>query len=238
MSAPSLDAGIDAERLAEIMRAFANPLRIEILRQLKWPRTLGEIHVRPTRRGGGRSDRLVNRVTVKHHLDQLLAVGAVQVRRMERGGHLVDHYVVQQRQLFVLGEEMHKMARIRPQAPDILDGTAPADARPPDVAAPGPKLVLVNGTYEGTVFPLEVARRAWAIGRRREAPVCLDYDPYVSLEHARVVRAGAGFRVEDVASARNRTRVNWRALPAGDGADLRCGDVIGVGRSLLLFLDA
>lgn len=232
------DSDIEAARLAEIMKAFGNPLRIEILRQLKWPRTLGEIRVQPARRGGGRSDRLVNRVTVKHHLDQLLAIGAVQIRRLERGGgQPVDHYVVDQRHLFVLGEELHKMARIRPQA-DVLDGTAPTDARPPEVDAPGAKLVLVNGTYEGAVFPLRAGRDAWGVGRRRDAAVCLDYDPYVSLDHALVVRTADGFGVEDVPRARNRTQVNWRPLPPGGAAPLRRGDVVGVGRSLLLFLDA
>lgn len=233
----SPDDPLDAEKLAAVMKAFGNPLRIEILRQLKWPKTLGEIRVQPTRRGGGRSDRSVNRVTVKHHLAQLMSIGAVQVRRLPRGDQTMDHYLVDHRQLFVLGEELHKMARIRPQA-DLVEGTVPAPQGPPDVATPGAKLVLVNGTYEGRVFPLADGRQDWLVGRRREAAVCLDHDPFVSLEHARLTREGRRFRVADVASARNRTQVNWRPLPAGGSQDLQRGDVVAVGRSLLLFLDA
>lgn len=68
--------------------------------------------------------------------------------------------------------------------------------------------------------------------------VCLDYDPYVSLENAAVARAGDGFDVSDLPQSKNGTAVNWEVLPKGGRRELRPGDLIGVGRSLLLFLSA
>ncbi len=225
--------------MAVIMRAFANPVRIEILLQLKVPRVLGEIRVTPNRKGGGRSDRFINRVTVKHHLDYLISIGAVQTRRLLRGSQYVDHYIVNHRQLFTLGEELHQMARIRPQSSEAVDGTVPIAPAQPNLAMPGAKLVLVNGTYEGAVFLLgpRPSQTSWSVGRRRSSTVCLDYDPYVSLEHAEIRAVADCFSVHDVPTARNRTRINWNPLDQGASCPLKGGDLIGVGRSLLLFLN-
>ncbi|HLF17204.1 MAG TPA: FHA domain-containing protein [Candidatus Thermoplasmatota archaeon] len=230
---------VEPHRLAEIMRVFANPVRIEILRQLRSPRTLAEIRVHPHRQGGGRSDRTVNVATVRHHLKKLIAIGAVQSRRVLRDGEYLDHYCVNHRQLFALTEELRSMGRIRPQGLGVLDGTVPADAKAPQDARPGPRLIIVNGTYEGKVYRLGDAPQhvpSWTIGRHPESGVCLDYDPYVSLAQAEIRRHGAEFHVHDLPSARNRTQVNWEPLPAGGSRSLAPGDVLGVGRSLLLFL--
>ena len=102
----------------------------------------------------------------------------------------------------------------------------------------GPKLVLVHGVYEGKAFALSSETeqaRGWLIGRRRDAPISLDYDPYVSTENAVVKRAGEGFRIEDLGS-KNGTAINWEHLDERGTHQLRPGDVIGVGRSLLSYV--
>lgn len=228
--------GIESEHLADVMKALANPVRIDLLKALRQAKTLGEIRLRPRR--GGSSDgleRIMSRVTVKQHLDQLMAIGVVQTRSIVRDGRPLDHYIVDHRQLFALTEELRQMARLRPQG-EMLDGTQPAPAANP-MAQPGAKLALVNGTYEGRVFPLPAVGRSsrWSIGRRANSSVCLDYDPYVSLQNSEVVCTGGVYTIVDLPQSRNGTMVNWVTLPKGVPQRLESGDVIGVGRSTMVF---
>jgi predicted component of type VI protein secretion system len=89
---------------------------------------------------------------------------------------------------------------------------------------------------EGRFFALEPRPgRAWRIGRRAGSEVCLDYDGYLSQLNSRIRFAAGRFVVEDVAGNRNGTRVNWAPLPPGGERTLSAGDLVGVGRSLLLF---
>jgi hypothetical protein len=103
---------------------------------------------------------------------------------------------------------------------------------------PGPKLVLVHGFLEGKAYPL---RRSdlkegggWVLGRKAGLPVCLEYDPYVSLVNSEVLLDKNQYFLADLGSSKNGTWLNWR--PVGEQrVPLTQGDVVGVGRSLLVF---
>lgn len=71
------------------------------------------------------------------------------------------------------------------------------------------------------------------IGRRRSADVHLP-DRAVSLDHARILRSGAGFTVIDGGST-NGTRVGSRRVDPGQPCVLRTGDILHLGPFSLLF---
>lgn len=103
----------------------------------------------------------------------------------------------------------------------------------------GPKLILVHGFYEGNAYQLRENRtdraRGWIVGRNADARVPLTSDPYVSFENSEIVPLRDGYKLLDLRTARNGTHLNWERLPVGGEVPLLSGDVIGVGRSRLLF---
>ncbi|MEO7397883.1 MAG: FHA domain-containing protein, partial [Ilumatobacteraceae bacterium] len=56
-----------------------------------------------------------------------------------------------------------------------------------------------------------------------------------SLENSEIRADGNDFVLVDLRSSRNGTWLNWRRLGAEVRARLEPGDVIGIGRSLLVF---
>lgn len=220
------------EPLAHIMKALGNPVRMELLRQLTTPRQLGEIQVHPHRReAGGAPKRLMSRASVQSHLEQLLEVGAVRTLTGIRDGRNVTLYTIDERQLFALTEELRDLGRLRGKEAS-LDGTAAAPALPH--RHEGPRLILMSGPWEGRVIPLDGAG-PWTLGRGNSCDVSLPYDPYLSMSNSEVRRTKGDFSVADLAHSRNGTALNWVALPRGQQADLRSGDVVGIGRTLVMF---
>lgn len=229
----------ELEELAGYLNALAHPRRLELLAQLRIPRTMGEIQLKPWRNESeGNPDRAISRTAVQRHMGLLTAIGVVRRREANRDGRAVDEYVLQRARLFQVVEELRRLTKLRSIAADALDATASAArtrARPQHVR--GPHLVVLSGPAEGTITRLEGAG-PWPVGRAADAAVALDYDPYVSSQQATIERDAKGtFHVRDLPSNRNSTELNWTLLPRGDVAPLRTGDVIGVGRSLLLFRD-
>jgi hypothetical protein len=235
-TSPPPAEGSDRQRVARMLKALASPVRLELLKVLTSPRTLAEIRLAPARRDQGRPGRPMNSVTVRQHLGYLLEIGAIQVVSLTRDGKRRNHFLVNHRQLFALTEELRQLARIRPETDLLLDGTQPGPSLPPP-RQPGATLTLVNGVREGQVFALKgpTGGRGWVIGRQSDADILLDYDPYVSLENTRVFQAGARFKVMDLPGSRNGTTLNWSPLPKGHLHPLATGDVVGVGRSTLVF---
>lgn len=222
--------------LADALAALSSQARLSLLRELRVPRTLGEIELRATAEedegGGGRN---ISRQSVRKHLDRLLEVGVVVARETQRDYGGTTEYVVNHPQLYALSEAFRGLARLRPVTEPPLDTMHAGDA--PAAPIRGPCLVLVKGLEEGKVFPLAppAPTGGWVLGRRRDAEVSLDFDPFVSAENSVVEHAEGRHVLRDLAASRNGTVVNFRALPRGGSVALRHGDLVGVGRSILMF---
>lgn len=225
-------APLDHVALAESLAALAYPLRLELLEALGAPVALSDIRVRPLRHdGAGEPARVAAKQTVAAHLDKLVEVGLV-TRSVEPGGG--PTYAVDPQRLYALTEELRSLSvrhsgrgRTRDATGTLVQAGAPR-------AVAGPRVVLVHGVYEGRAYSLD-AKRPSIIGRRRDADVALDYDPFVSAEHARIEPTAQGMRIVDAPSNKNGTTLNWDAMERGGAAVLETGDVIGVGRSLLIY---
>lgn len=236
MSAPRAPP-VDHATIAEYLGALAYPLRLQLLEELRFPHTLSEIRVTPHRREAGQTpDRPAARQTVQLHLDTLVDADLVRSEPFEQDGRVVPRYVVNSPKLYEVTEELRRLTlRYAGRGPSG-DATGTLESTAPAVDAKGARLVLVHGLYEGKVFPLAPGGAGtWIVGRRRDAPVSLDYDPFVSVDHAVVTAEGARFAVADLGS-KNGTLVNWGPVEGGKPRALRSGDVLTVGRSHLVFI--
>lgn len=221
---------LDSTRLTLILKALASPVRIDLMKALQTPLTVGEIRLRPRR--GGSGAQAMSRAVLRRHLERLLAIGVVRPVHLPRNGRRTLHYVVNHSQTFALTEELRRLALLRVEGGGGADGTLPGPP-PPAVRASGPRLTLVNGLFEGRSFPLSGAA---VIGRAPSCAVRLDYDPFVSSQHARVEAEGGGrWRLVDLPASRNGTDLNWERVAKGVPQPLATGDVVRVGRSSLVF---
>lgn len=231
---------VDYETLAEDLVALAYPMRLEILERLRFPHTLADIRVSPGRReGGARPGRHAAKQTVMAHLTQLMRAGLVRAGEEERKGKVVPNYVVNPQKLYAVTEELRLVSSIYSGRGAGGDATGTLVHQAPPPRARGPRLVVVHGVYEAKDFALDADSRhdgRWVIGRRPDASVALDYDPYTSMEHSAVTQKDGSYWLIDL-EAKNGTWLNWGRLPVGGSEALETGDLIGVGRSLLLFLD-
>lgn len=218
--------------LATALAALGSPIRIAILKKLRSPRTLREIEVGSTRPDAGKT---LTRQTVREHLEKLLAQGMVSRREAVGVNHDHAHeFVLNHQAVFALAEDIRSLAKLRP----TVEPSAPTSvglSLPPPVPE-GHRLVLVHGIDEGTSFDLSPARGvSWVIGRRRGLGVPLDFDPFVSSENSLVTWDGSRHSIRDLASSRNGTMVNFRPIGKEEDRPLRHGDVVGVGRSILIY---
>ena len=92
-----------------------------------------------------------------------------------------------------------------------------------------PRFVVTHGADKGNVFTVE--HDIAFVGRSRRNDLKLT-DPKVSGKHFKVFRIGGKFFVEDLKST-NGTLVNGQRLEAGEGFELREGDRMRLGRTLL-----
>lgn len=222
--------------IARQLEAIANPTRLALLRQLRAARVLGEIRIRAEQvREGLPEERPMARQGVRQHLDRLIDAGFARARPGWRGESAVDEYIVQHQRLFALAEELRQLGELRP-----YDGAAGVETS--EIDAPivrelprGRSLVVVHGLSEGRAFTFDATASEWFVGRQRGLLATLDYDPYVSTIHARLFLREGAMQIENVAGSRNGTYVNWVPLKDGAAEPLRHGDVIGVGKSLLLY---
>ncbi|HUR69723.1 MAG TPA: FHA domain-containing protein [Candidatus Thermoplasmatota archaeon] len=228
------------DALARSLVALAHPSRLALLRQLRAPKTLREISLRPGASAGGGSSagdegRSISRQAVREHLDRLMGIGVVHASEAERDYGETTEYSLNHQALYALSEEFRGLARLRPASEPVL-ATVARPGLAAESAPEGPCLVLVKGLDEGRSFPLVAAhKQQWTIGRRRGLDVSLDFDPFVSTENTVVSHARGAFSIEDLPDSRNGTLVNFLPLAKGERRALRSADVIGVGRSLLVF---
>jgi DNA-binding transcriptional ArsR family regulator len=220
---------LDYDALGELLRVLSYPARLRLLSQMRRPRTISELLVTPGRpRAGDRPERPISRQAVLQHLEQMKDSGLVRARLSQaedaRGKH---EYAADPTRLFALLDDLRQVLQANYAGPS-----------PAAQGGAGARLILVYGAYPGRVFSLrdrENTRRGWVIGRKVGAHVQLEYDPYVSGENAEILPRGSGYELLDLRTARNGTQLNWTQLPVGASAPLRTGDVVGVGRSLLVF---
>lgn len=104
----------------------------------------------------------------------------------------------------------------------------PADAVPP---ASGGLLVVIKGERLGA--RVELGDAPLVIGRGSDADFRIDHRS-VSRQHCRLLRDGAGWRVEDLGST-NRTLLNGRPVESAALAD---GDRLSIGETVLKFVHA
>ena len=243
LSDDTVPLAVDKRHLALVLEVLGNENRLDLLEQLRAPRTVAEIELTPAQtREGENPDRLISRQAIRAHLARLADIGVVFTRKAKRGGVAVDEYALNHPRLYALFEDLRSLAALQshgaspPGVEPTLEGASP----PAATLTTQPHVVLVKGLHEGRAFPLtgqsrDGRERGWVIGRRADLAVPLDYDPYVSAQNSEIVLEGSAYRLHDLRSNRNGTHLNGRRIPKGGSAPLRHGDVIGVGRSALVF---
>lgn len=223
--------------LAEHLETLSSPVRLELLHALRTPKALHEIHVGlPVRRDGEVVERPITRQSIARHLTRLQNTGLV--RRIPGDEKAKgDTYSINHERLFALVDELRTLAKLRPIFLDpnlfgeTIDQRSLAEARLPT----GPRLLVAYGRDDGISYGLAgPVGAAWRIGRAPGCEVQLDYDPYLSMENSLVEREAKGFVVRDLRS-HNGTWVNWVRLPPSGSRPLAPGDLLTVGRSMLVF---
>lgn len=228
------EEGTRDERLTDALAALANPMRLALLRKLRTPQALGDIDLKGASPEGPRP---ISRQGVKEHLTRLMDLGVVTAIPSEGDARSPVLYVTNHQAIFSIAEEMRLLARNRPAVePQVETVRATGGAKP---ALRRDCLVLVKGPDEGRVFDLAPppgdASAMWAIGRRRTAHVCLDFDAHVSADHAAIDWDGRHHHLRDLPTSRNGTTVNFGAVTKEAPVRLAHGDLVGVGRTLLLY---
>jgi DNA-binding transcriptional ArsR family regulator len=231
---------MDVGRFAAVLEVLANENRLELLRQLRTPHTAREVNLAPPEVAAGENPtRPISRQAARMHLTKLAEIGVVVARPSRRGRAAADEYILNHQRLFAIAEEFRSLASLRAIDPPVSDRTLEGGPAGAGRGSHGACLVLVKGLDEGRNFKLGAPQHppdeSWVIGRRSGIPVCLDYDPYISAENAEVRTVGGRYLLRDLPLSRNGTYLNWERLPKGSTSELHTGDVIGVGRSLLMF---
>jgi len=233
----------DTQRLAEVLRVLANPNRLELLHQLRSPRSVSQIELHPEKVHEGEDPgRPISHQAVRDHLAKLKRIGVLTIERHEVNGNIVDEFALNHQRLFAIIEEFRKLAELRSLAPAGVERTIGTEREEVTETPRGPRFILVRGQGEGRVFRLRrenlAAGRGWIIGRKRGLAVSLDYDPFVSTENAEVLMNGSGFTLLDIRSSRNGTFLNFEMLGRGESRALSDGDIVSVGRTNLVFREA
>ncbi len=223
--------------LREMERAFktlGNINRLRLLVELQEPKGYAEIELPPSRSdGAGGGGRTITRQAVRSHLNPLMELGLVT--EVERDG-AGQRFIVDHSRIFALMEQMRDITNVRSTEP-VSDRTMNLQGDADAQTVQGPHLVLARGVYEGRSFPLTglTEGQRWLVGRKQGSDICLDYDAFVSSDHAELLNKEGRFYLRDLPENRNGTFLNWERLEDGAMAPLDAGDVVGVGRSLLVF---
>jgi DNA-binding transcriptional ArsR family regulator len=211
---------ISEDDLSRQLGALANPVRLRLVRRLQKPAFISEIA----------HEFALTRQALLRHLGELQRAGIVSSRRRRRRAVLAVEYSTDPAGFFTLREQVADLGVLT----GAMGGEGPtrhlAEAHAPRPAGAG--LLMVHGDARGRWYPL-VGRSSWTIGRDPHAEIPLPYDQYASLRHARMERKGGAWRLEDLGST-NGTSVNFIRLPPRAAAAVGLGDVVGIGRTLLV----
>jgi len=241
---------VDTERLATVLSALGNKQRLDILRQLTTPQGVSDIEAHRVESSkdaeGGTREVPLTRQAILSHIDKLEEVNLVETRVAQGEGSHTKEYFTREDHLFMVLEEVRTLGNLAMESttggvPDrtLVQESEPAQPEHEDALA---QLILIRGIREGRVFPLNSKSEPmqWFIGRERQVgdqkvEVPLEYDLFISRKHAVLTYEDGTFTLRDAESL-NGTSLNWEnELRGGEEVELTHGDVIGVGRSLLLF---
>jgi PAS domain S-box-containing protein len=102
-----------------------------------------------------------------------------------------------------------------------------------------PKLIVARGAHEGLIYALDREdRSSWVIGRAQDSDVRLAQDLFASRRHAEIRFEGGAYKVRGSAGGRNGVYINGRRLAQDEDVALRDGDILSIGRSLLVFRES
>lgn len=224
---------IDFVGLARDLSPLGSATRLRLLNYLTTPRYLEEVATFLE----------MNRYAAKKHLDQLLETGVVSKAPAQRAEGLVIEYRIVPEKLFEVFDAMRALGTLRPLGGPLEDLArtkavvgVPRDRR---AEAETPRLIVVYGVDLGATVPLArgpAKEDAWSIGRDPECALQLRSDPFASGRHAEIQRVAGAFQVTDLFST-NGTLVDWERITPGKATPLANGQVLGVGKTLLLFRD-
>lgn len=221
--------------LANPFKVLGHPNRLQLLSTLEEPRPISRIDLRPC--SETERDRSLTRQGVRHHLKKLEEQGLVRVAPSTNGSTTRYTYETDVSGIFRVCEALGDLASQGPQR--LHQGAGPASGRPGDEEThAGPRLELVHGVNIGRTFPLTrgtEGERGWIIGSDPETEIDLPYDPFADPKHAEVARESDGFRLIDLRVSTQGTWLNWERMDVGSEAELQTGDVLGIGRSLMVF---
>ncbi|MGB0653152.1 MAG: FHA domain-containing protein [Thermoplasmatota archaeon] len=224
--------GVDLAEMEAVFKALANQNRLQLLADLATPQAYADIRLSPTRDDHyGSSQRGISRPALRGHIQKLAALGLVSQLPDEDGRGAL--FVVNHGRLFALLEQARHISDVRPSI-EVDEATALMPTASRAGRPEGHHLLLVRGVGQGRTFAL--AEEA-TIGRHPSCAVRLDYDPHVSTRHARIMVNGDQVLVQALPSGRNGTFVNDARVRPGGVAELRPGDTIAVGLSLLVYRD-
>lgn len=222
--------------LVDSLDAIAYPNRFKLLTELKEPRAIGDIELTATV-DHGNPDRVITREGVRHHMKKLRDAGFVKARTARGRGQTEHEYVVEHTRLYELSEALRDLPL--KQRGGRWDACETLTWDPPVRGCPS--LTVVHGSRIGESFPLRGGLReegrGWIIGRSEDVDISLDWDARVDEQAAEIHRDDEGFEVIDLRAAKRRVVVNGEPLDRGEHASLEPGDVISVGRSVLVFQD-
>lgn len=234
---PRLPPSVAPSRFAALaghLEALASETRLELLHALRTPQALHKIRVLPSvTREGESPDRPLSRQAVTRHLDTLMDAGLLNRLPASNPG-AGDQFVLNHERLFALVDDLRGLARLRPttaalEPGETMDATSKETRLPPR-----PRLMVAYGRDDGMAYPLGGAAQRWRIGRAASCDIRLDYDPFLSTEHCAVELRPSGYAVEDLGS-RNGTLINGALVARGAWFPLLSGDLLTVGRSVLVF---
>jgi DNA-binding transcriptional ArsR family regulator len=215
--------------LEPVLEALANPVRLRLLGYLTQPHYLEEIAVHLG----------ITRQAARKHLDKLEGAALVERRSAMRDQVRVLEFVINPQTLFLVHDEAGRLGELQREDPPVDVQRTRHDPAPrsPAMPASGPCLYTMRGLQPGRRHALGLGgERRWTIGRDEGCDVVVGHDPYASNRHA-LIRYDRTFFLQDLGSA-NGTLHNWAALPRDGEVMLAHGDVLGVGKTLLLFWEA
>jgi hypothetical protein len=182
----------------------------------------------------------ISRQAAQDHVTQLLDAGLVEKGQGTRASGPGTEYRVVQAAAFNLVEDLRALSATLPDLADpgallrTQTGGGPAGA--PGARGELPDIIVAGGLKPGLRAALRRGSSAppVSIGRDPSSALLLDWDLMVSNRHAEVRGTADGHAVVDLFS-RNGTLLNGERVEPGQPKPLRSGDLLQIGRTLLVY---